>query len=511
MKILGGCVLTVLLAGAATGAEKTIFNGMDLSGVPSFMENYPSAKKAWKKTGDEDKRMGLIREINALRNVMADSVYAMPAAKDFPGLPETGCPIIEKKISVSPRVGGWHSTGLYALPGEKVEVSFPASVQLKSGNTPRYRVQIGCHTDHLGEKHDWKRVPQITSQWPVTAPEMIVSSPMGGLIYIDVATPDTANRDPGYAFSRLTYIPDDPSMNQAPDFQVDIKGAVAAPYFRLGETSPEEWRKMITAPSAPWGEIAGRRMIVSLPLEQLRMISDPAKLMTYADSGMDVQSWFIAWDVTAPERTKIPMRIVVDRQISAGGGHAGYPAMGHLDWGAPFAKGTFPEKGSWGLWHEMGHNHQTKMYQLAGMTEVTVNLFSLAAQSKVHKVGLENAWDGFKNMDGKLTKFFSDTVIFNHSHDVGLQLYFFADLLRTFGFEPFREMSIEFGKTPYPKSFSNVDKWSWIMKTLSQKTGKNLSSYFSAWRIELTNSAKNEVKSLPVWLPSPDFPKQYVK
>lgn len=73
---------------------------------------------------------------------------------------------------------------------------------------------------------------------------------------------------------------------------------------------------------------------------------------------MALQDWIMGWD-TKPDRLHHPMRFVVDRQISAGAGHSGYPAMATKDWTNSIATGSIIHSGSWGLWHELGHNHQS--------------------------------------------------------------------------------------------------------------------------------------------------------
>ena len=39
--------------------------------------------------------------------------------------------------------------------------------------------------------------------------------------------------------------------------------------------------------------------------------------------------------------------------------------------------------GSWGLYHELGHNHQNRDWTFDGTVEVTVNLFTLYVYDKV--------------------------------------------------------------------------------------------------------------------------------
>lgn len=69
----------------------------------------------------------------------------------------------------------------------------------------------------------------------------------------------------------------------------------------------------------------------------------------------------------------------MDRQISAGWMHSGYPIMGpeEASWDALLDLDTLSVAGSWGPFHELGHNFQYSPWVLPGTTETTCNLWSL--------------------------------------------------------------------------------------------------------------------------------------
>ena len=96
--------------------------------------------------------------------------------------------------------------------------------------------------------------------------------------------------------------------------------------------------------------------------------------MTWWDGVMDA----CADLATIPRVRERPERYVADEQISAGYMHAGYPIMTHLDAAPRFVDlANLSTKGDWGMFHEMGHNHQHRDWTFGGTTEVTCNLFSL--------------------------------------------------------------------------------------------------------------------------------------
>uniref|UniRef100_A0A8D0PUF0 Peptidase M60 domain-containing protein n=1 Tax=Sus scrofa TaxID=9823 RepID=A0A8D0PUF0_PIG len=100
----------------------------------------------------------------------------------------------------------WMSTGLY-IPGRQIiEVSLPeaaASADLK--------VQIGCHTDDLTRASKLFRGPLVINRCCLDKPTKSITCLWGGLLYIIV--PQS---------SKLGTVP------------VTVKGAVHAPYYKLG-------------------------------------------------------------------------------------------------------------------------------------------------------------------------------------------------------------------------------------------------------------------------------------
>lgn len=452
--------------------------------------DFPSAKSPWNAGKDDERREKLLKRIAELRKLPAEDIKAFPAAADFPGIPADGTPIVTETILLDPKIGHWHSTGLYALPGVPLTISFPKDTPLtvkneKSKDTPRFSVILGCHKDKLNAtKHTtWKRLPEISYNQPISATETKVATPMGGLVYINVheISPD------------------------GEPIKVTISGAVKSPRYILGKTTPEDWKKQLET-TVPWGEIETPRLITSLSLEQLKQIPDIQAIAECLQKGMKLQDWLAGWDKT-PHKLNAPMRLVVDRQISAGAGHSGYPAMGHVGWGAPLATGSLLTKGSWGIWHELGHNHQNAPFRLDGMGEVTVNLFSLLCQNKACGIPFGESWGGLRNAHKQVGEFISSNESYQDMQkNHGLKLYFFVPIMEDFGFEPFRETALAYHKNPYPASkTSNPEKWDFLMTELSRATKHNMGPYFKLWKTPVTDAAIDKLNDLPLWTPK-NFP-----
>ncbi|RMF76164.1 MAG: hypothetical protein D6744_12575, partial [Planctomycetota bacterium] len=289
-------------------------------------------------------RLLLTMELEELRRTPPERLRAHPAAESFPGAPPADAATVRRTIEIDCRVPDWHSTGLYAPPGRLIRVELPASAV-----SVGLRVRIGAHKDRLWHKAAWKRCPEITVAAPLDAEEVSLANAFGGLIYVVV-----------------------PRNAPAETTHVSIDGGIAAPHFVLGRTSRDEWLQRRLAP-APWAELESSKIIVTVPAELVRELDDPAAVMQTWDAIADADARLAGIPTTRAR----PERFVADRQISAGYMHAGYPIMTHLDAAAAMVSDEKLRAGNWGLFHELGHNHQSPDWTFGGTGEVTCNLFTL--------------------------------------------------------------------------------------------------------------------------------------
>ena len=277
-----------------------------------------------------------------------ESVRAHPMAADFPGPVPDDAPRITRSYTVDTAVPRWHSTGLYAAPGELVTVTVPTEVAATVG----FHVRVGAHSDRIWHRSEWTRMPEISRRFLISATETLVANAFGGLIYVEV-----------------------PAEADLGSVAIKIEGAVAAPLFVLGETDLNAWREEIRHAPAPWAEIAGRNMIVTTDADEVRGLDNPAAVAEAWDRVLDLSAELAAWP--SPARSS-PERFVVDQQISVGYMHAGYPLMAHLDQQANLVNTEhLRSECNWGFYHEVGHNHQVAEWTFDGTVEVTVNLFTL--------------------------------------------------------------------------------------------------------------------------------------
>lgn len=426
-------------------------------------------------------RFLLAAQIGELARAGGKTIPAHPAAATFPGLPPAGAKEVRTAVEVDLAVPGWHSTGLYAAPGQEVAATVPAVSAPTEGKgaPPRLALRIGCHRDTLWHLDAWPRVPDITVEKTFDDAGATLACAFGGPVYVVV---------PEGATGRAT---------------VTIAGAVEAPRYVLGVTTKEAWAKSRRAPG-PWAELGSSKVILSVPSDRIRDLADPEPLMRFWDRVLDADA-----DLAGiPQDRPRPERYVADVEISAGYMHSGYPIMTHLDAAARMVDvDLLQSKGDWGLFHEMGHNHQQPEWTFDGTTEVTCNLFALYVLQ--HVCGLKEV-GGHEALSERAKKA-ADHVragakFSTWKADPFLALAMYVHLIEGFGWEPFRSVFAAYRRlAPKERPVSEEAKRDQWMTRMSRAVGKDLGAFFEAWGVPTSVAARATIADLPDWMP-PGFP-----
>ncbi len=420
-------------------------------------------------------RVLLAYDLSRLEGQKPEAVTAHPAADAFPGRVPADAPRISRSATLDLSVPGWHSLGLYAAPGEIITVT-AAPREDAAGPHRGLAVRIGSHTDTLWHKDNWDRVPDISMRTPL-APDgpTRVASPFGGLIYIDV---------PGGRKGSLEFT---------------IQNAVDAPLFVLGSTTSEQWEASRAAPG-PWAELASDKIIVTVPSALVRDLQDPVTLMTFwnqvADAAADLARW--------PRDRERPERYVADIQISAGYMHSGYPIMTHLDAAPDMVSVDNLRAGTWGLYHELGHNHQSGDWTFDGTGEVTVNLFSMYILETACEKPMGTGHDALAQRAKMIERHAAKGRSFDHwKSDPFLALVMYQQLREAFGWEAYKAVFETYRALPdaeRPRTEEQKrDQW---MVRFSRQVGKNLGPFFEAWGVPTSAAARDSIKDLPGWMPT---------
>lgn len=176
--------------------------------------------------------------------------------------------------------------------------------------------------------------------------------------------------------------------------------------------------------------------------------------------------------------------------------------------GIGFAK-TIPETPTWGDWHEYGHHYQMG-WSWGGLTEITVNLYSLAAcyttlgDTDVKNCHTNSGLKGFtwdQQSVGTLLNN-AQTWDFNKENQFR-RATFFAELMTSWPElypalgKAYRKVNQE-NPTLVNTSQKKID---WFTLNASKIAGVNLNPYFQQWNIPLSAEASTAIDALK--LPQP--------
>jgi hypothetical protein len=387
-------------------------------------------------------------------------VRANPSAEEILGNIPKNARRVSRSVKIDPAVVRWHSTGLYAAPGDVVELVFPEK-WVGQG----LQVQLSGHRDNIAfKKKPVMRTPASPARkFPVDRKTIQVAGAYGGAIYINTG----AKPRDGAAFS------------------IEISNALEAPYFVLGKTDVKKWRNTLRKAPAPYAEFVSDRVAFSFPSEWIRDVEDPTELMGYWDNVVALHDELggMAHVRNGPERVN------VDVQISVGLFHAGYPAQGPQKQCRGMVDiEKLKTKGNWGWFHELGHEAQRRPdkawgwsnpYTFDASTEVTVNLFSAHAMDRL---GMDNrggwSWTADSKAVGeKAREALADGKTYLDL-GAGHKLSMFLQLRDAFGWESIQAVLVGYtddqDRTPEILPKENQSRRDEFLVRMSRATQRNL-------------------------------------
>lgn len=398
---------------------------------------------------------------------------AHPAAKVYPGLAKEDAPTIERTIEVDLRIPKWHSTGVFSPAGKPLTVEVDAQ-DVELG----LEIRIGTTGDNLSNKPEWRRAPVVSANIPVSKTKMVFSSPFGGLVYIVV-----------------------PQHRKMPEKIVSVKlsGGIMAPWFKRGRDTNEKFIRECAETGAPWGEIEGENLIVTSETIGLKKVQDPEWIARFWDEALDSAQELAQID----EKRRFPERFCSDVQLIAGWLHNGYPLMSHINsahFDGYLDKETLVRVGDWGVFHEIGHNHQSGHWTPEGATEVTVNLFTChAIETVVGDDCRSNRYVSSREQGAKRVrnwvargKRFED---WKNQYFLALEMY--MRLKDAYGWETFKKVFRRYRQPGFALPRNNDEKWQIFARTFSEECGHNVAAALAEWSIPISRETLDACAKYP--------------
>ncbi|KAL3925280.1 MAG: hypothetical protein SGILL_000521 [Bacillariaceae sp.] len=435
----------------------------------------------------------LNRETKVLVSTPPEEVTKHRNVEDVYGVVPDAANRVTQTVEIDTSRGRWHPTGLYAAPGELISVTVPAEM-VDQG----FRIRINAHTDNIGKRDSWERPPYVHRWYGISSTTFNVANAFGGAIFVDLG--GNARSTP-------------PNLGTMP---VTISNAVEHPYFVLGKHNDDDWVTSLRDKPAPYAVFVCEDLIIVQRSEESASLTEPTRLMEWWQKVVDLQDEMAAYDEDGvPSRTSAEI-INTDIQNSAGAAHSGYPIQAYdRYWGNLANVDYLIERGSWGDFHELGHNHQQGWWTFPEDGETTVNIFSAYCQ---RQLVAENpgSWTwtatpigAMKRAIDALESRASGATNYKDVSSVGYRLAFWIQLADGFGWGTMKE---QFKKYELLKLADNdalpsgeqEEKDQWLIR-FSNTTRHDLREFMvGTWGLEVSGTALNATRDLdlPTWMPA---------
>ncbi|MEV0318376.1 M60 family metallopeptidase [Streptomyces sp. NPDC050658] len=356
-----------------------------------------------------------------------------------------------------------------------------------------------------------------------TAVTVTVSAPDGVLPTLHVGIPDyyaTPNAPRSYALKSGTNTVTDPyggplhltmtGSGQRATVTIGA-GSVPMPTFTHGSTTEAAFQAQLdSATAAGYVQLRSAHAIVTLSRAtalQYRAENHASLLDTYEQLLTSHAAFSgLSGGTGTHARNPLPYHFVNVTKVASGvGAYATHGYTGYPSGAMTYIAGVNGLRtGGWGMYHELGHQHQQFGYKPGALTEVTCNLYSLAAQRTLGQTSrlLTKDANGKDVYDRAFTARDSGTDY--ATLDVWQKLVPLWQLRLAFGSSVWPELH-KLIRTDNPTSATDADRYDNLAVYASRATGRDLSEFFvTKWRFPVTANGKARIAALGLSKPTVD-------
>lgn len=350
-------------------------------------------------------------------------------------------------------------TGIYAKPNEEMKIKIKGDKSIKAF--------IGTHAY---DEEDPK-------EFDLTPGENVISSPVGGILYF--------------------YNP-----NNQGDITAEVtNGGSHFPLFILGKHTKKDWDEMLKKYENPYAvELRGERSLITSSYDAVQDYmknTDPTELLKLHDQIIRIENKISGLSEESVGVAKAPKHYVqfVENRYPEEGNwmNAYYYRTSYVKNAMKYVLDSKELKtDGWGPWHEVGHLHQQAPWEWEDLGEVTVNIYSLAVQTKFgHQTRLEEeerykaafAYLGQTDAQEKMDEF-EKLVMFWQLHlAYGDQFY-----------PKLHQMYRMLQNTEMPKS--DEEKKQLFIYMTSKLAGQNLTPFFEKWGLTPKDDTRDKIEKL---------------
>lgn len=282
------------------------------------------------------------------------------------------------------------------------------------------------------------------------------------------------------------------------------------PYFVLGETTNQKWQTMLD----DWHEAPdvvlineGAIVVASMSKAVEYRNDDQELLLTLIDEALKAEYDISGLDGSAPEHQLNAHKLVMtetdkdDTFMAATWYRTWYhrDVVNHI-----LTVAGFRDDG-WGPWHELGHHHQQDAWTWDELGEVTVNIYSLAAERAMGIAPSRLVRDGVWNdVAAYLALPHSERDYNAPSTGVFVRLAMFQQLWLEYGDVFFQQLHKK-TREDKPNVSERAEKMRYFMVQASQVAGNDLGPFFRAWGLRVDDAVYEEITALGLPQPTTDL------
>ncbi|WP_443936783.1 M60 family metallopeptidase [Pedobacter sp. MW01-1-1] len=285
------------------------------------------------------------------------------------------------------------------------------------------------------------------------------------------------------------------------------------PCFRKDITTQAEWATMLdTLDNVPDAMIITDHAVVIARREDAitYQAEDQQSICTKIDDIINAEDAFSGIDNSSDLHAQSPYKYLITVKEPANSGD--YMAAGiGIFYVRPLTYRILQNEHlggiyGWGLWHEIGHIHQQGVWKWSGLGEVTVNLYSLAAErhfgvtpSRLNRDGIWTSVDNYLALP-QANRNFNGTI----TNANGVRLGMFYQLWMQYGDSFYIALSKQ-TRVEKPTVPTDADKMRYFMLKACTVSGNNLTDFFQKWGLPVAQSVYDEIAALGLPAPTNDL------
>ncbi|WP_433328341.1 M60 family metallopeptidase [Spirillospora sp. CA-294931] len=291
-------------------------------------------------------------------------------------------------------------------------------------------------------------------------------------------------------------------------------GATRMPAFRLGRTTEDGYQDALnTFTASPYVEFTSPHGIVTVTREAALLYRDQdhETWLKLLETVIASHAAISGLDGARPEDRRNANLFHFTEVSRVPSGVGAFATHGYNGFPRAYLDRLLTVDGlrtrGWGLYHELGHSHQQTVYKPSGLTEVTVNIYSLAAQRTLGQPSnlvKPDAGTGLTPYQSALPKLGKDGLAYETS---------FAPMEKLV---PLRQLELAFGNDFWPRlhrlvrqekpqAGDNAQRYRALAVLSSRVAGRDLTDFFvTRWAFPIDAQGKAELAALKLPKPGTD-------